>query len=114
MLLKMFIPLIAFILLQNIREFDQLTKALRIDFESSYHTVRCARQDVYERNIEDGVLYLEDRFSDLVAKADEFVSGEDTECDNAEFAVYRETNEDLELLHPNWTFVETLLKGDDG
>ncbi len=114
MLLKIFIPLIALILLHNVLELDQLTKAMRADFQTSYDAVQCARRDVYERNIEDGLLYLEDRFPDLVAEPDEFALLAESDCENAEFAVYRETNEDLELLHPNWTFVETILHADDG
>jgi hypothetical protein len=108
LLLKAFVPVIVIISLKNITDLHELAKAMRRDFESTYHTFQCARQDVYERNIEDGILYIQDHIAKIDAKAEEIAPAEEINCEDAEYSVYREANERLDLLYPNWTFLETL------
>lgn len=113
MFFRLVVPIIVLILLQILIELASFAKNVRDDFQNSYDLVRCARRDVYERNIRDAVLFLKSREADFQAEPEDFLPIEEEEdCEGKAYAVYRETNDALERLYPNWTFRETLSEPD--
>lgn len=112
MFLRLVVPIIILILLQILIELASFAKNVRDDFQNSYDLVRCARRDVYERNIRDAVLFLKSKEADFQAEPEDFLPFEEEDCEDKAYAVYRETNDALEPLYPNWTFRETLSEPD--
>ena len=108
MILRTFIPLIALIVLKIIQNLEDISKHVRRDFVSSYQRKVCARGEVYGRNIEDAFLYLQKRFPQLEGEASDLWEEPVGPCEQASYSVYRETNEELELLYPNWVYRETV------
>lgn len=103
------VPIIILILLKILLDLEAIAKDVREEFEESYELTRCGRLDVYVRNIEDAILYLQSKEPTFLfsGSARDFI--EDYEvCEEEGYAVYREVNEDLEILYPNWTFREAV------
>ena len=116
MLLRLFLPLIALIAFKIISELEEISKDVHGDFVSSYELAVCAREDVYERNLEDAFLYLQQKFpeADATATTADVWGGKQAECSAHSYKVYRESNEDLELSYPNWVYRETVLQPPEG
>lgn len=74
----------------------------------------CARADVYRRNIEDAFLYLQERFPEMEGEGLGPWDEDEEPCGESRYSIYRETNEELELLYPNWVYREAVPELDGG
>ncbi len=109
-MLRIFIvPIIFLLMIKNCLMWAALSDAIDSRFMEDYHTVICAREEVYRRNLDDAFRYLSARFAYVGEKTfavDEFVSNPTEGCDPAAFRVYREINPKLPSLYPNWIYRE--------
>ncbi len=106
-LMKLFIPFIALILLRNIGEFAEGAASVRDEFDQDHRELVCGRSDVYSRNLKDSFLYLASKFPELKNQAmPDFDQDKDLDCGEAAYAVYHENNPGLPALYPNWRFLE--------
>ncbi|RZA16768.1 MAG: hypothetical protein EOP10_23985 [Proteobacteria bacterium] len=115
MLLRLFIPITVFVLIQSFQVLDQSADLLFANFTEDYQDLVCARRDVYEHNLEDGARYLRTRFPYLEERPMDIEQllhdGEEEgvrpiDCESAAYAIYREGNAKLPSIYPNWLAIE--------